>query len=183
MVDRRGFTLFDFMVGIAIIGILLGLGTPGLSHFVAKHKADATARTLWRGLAKAREAAVLSGKPVTFCGVDSDGLCIRDDIRAFMIFHDRDNDRRLSGEETPIQRVELDFPGSVTLRASNQMFISYSHDGYAKQFGSIVLCHQNKQPRYIRRVTVNRAGRSYMARDLNGDGIVEATDGTVIDCN
>lgn len=182
MREYFGFTLFDLMIAIAIASVLLGLGAPNLAHVLAKHTADANAHTVWRTLAKTREAAVLSGERATFCGVDNNNHCVRDDINAFVVFHDHDRDQKLGASETPIRRVELDFAGTVFLRASNQKHITYANDGHARQFGSVVLCPDNKKPQYIRRITVNPAGRPYLAWDRDGDGIIANADGSPIDC-
>lgn len=182
MRNRFGFTLFDLMITIAIGGVLLGLGTPNLTHTVTQYSADANARAIWRALAKTREAAILSGELTTFCGIGSDGHCVRDDINAFLVFHDRDRNQQLSVDETAVHRIDLDFAGEVTLRASKQKHITYANNGVPKQYGSIVLCHVSKKPQYIRRVTVNPSGRTYLARDLDGDGIIASADGSPIDC-
>lgn len=179
---RQGFTLFDLMVSIAITGILLGLGAPSVEHILAKSSADANAHVIWRTLTKTRETAVLSGKETTFCGIDSHNRCVRDNIRTLVIFHDDDRDRQLDATESPIHRVDLNYSGTVTLRASNQTYILYTHNGYANPFGSVVTCHSSGKSRYIRRISTNRSGRPYLATDRNGDGVVAGARGEPIKC-
>lgn len=183
MKNRHGFTLFDLLIAIAIACILLGVGLPGLTHLFNKLSADTNAHAIWRGLAKARETAVISAATITFCGVDNAGRCVRDNITTFAIFDDRNGNRSLDSDEQPIQRIDVNFKGTTTLRASSHPFITFSHYGSAKQYGSIVLCHHSKNPLYIRRISVNAAGRTYLARDLNGDGIVAAADRSPINCD
>lgn len=183
MRQGAGFTFFEFMIAIAIAGILLGLGVPGTADLFAKRSADANAHAVWRALAKTREVAVMSGKRATFCGMDNNGDCVRDDIRTLAIFIDRNRNRRLDGKETLVQRVDLNFNGEVVLRAAaSQKFLVYNSNGYARLPGSILLCHKSKNAVYARRVSVNRGGRPYLVRDRNGDGVVEGVDGTPIDC-
>lgn len=182
MRNSVGFTLFELMIAIAIIGILLGFGVPGTSHIFAKSSADANAHTVWRTLAKTREVAVIGGKRATFCGMDSTGNCVRDQIKTLTIFIDQNRNRKLDNSETLVHTADLKFNGRIKLRASNQRFIVYNPTGYVRQPGSIMLCHNSRDPTYTRRVGVNRGGRPYLARDRNGDGIIEAADGSPIDC-
>jgi type IV fimbrial biogenesis protein FimT len=175
MTHARGFTLIDLLLSITTLGLLLGVALPSMSDLIARYSANAHAQSIWRTLAKTRETAILSGERATFCGVDEHNRCVRDDIKAFMIFHDRDKNRELSSDETAIDRVDFDYPGEISLRASNQRQISFADTGYALQFGSIVLCHRSLKSAYTRRVTVNRAGRAYVTKeplDSNGQPIV-----------
>lgn len=178
----QGFTLFDLMVSIAIIGILVGLGAPSVEHMAAKSSADANAHTIWQTLAKTRETAVISGKETTFCGIDHNNRCVRDDIGALIIFHDDDRDGQLSANERAIYHVDLHYSGTVRLRASNRRYILYTHDGYANPYGSIITCPSNGNPRYIRRISTNPSGRHYQARDRNGDGIIAGAGDEPIEC-
>lgn len=183
MERQHAFTIFDLMMSLAIVGILLGFGVPGLEHLLARQASDATAHVIWRTLAKTRETAVLSGRETSFCGIDNNNQCERDNIQTLIIFHDGNRDHKLDGSDRLISRIPLDYPGTVTLRASNQHYISYAHNGDSKQFGSLVLCHASKEPQYIRRVTVNRSGRHYLARDYDGDGVIKGAGGETIHCD
>lgn len=55
---RRGYTLVEVMVGIAIAGILLAVGIPNLTHWILANKAKAAAEFYLDGLSMARRQAV-----------------------------------------------------------------------------------------------------------------------------
>ena len=182
MQTQKGFTLFDLMVGIAIGGILLGLAVPGLGRFIAATSADANARHVWRAIAKARSNAVVTGEKTTFCGVNEKQRCVRDKIKTFLVFVDHNDNHRLDDGDFLIDHFDVKRQGKVFLRASNSRYINYHSDGYASPYGSVMLCHKSKIPRYTRRISVNASGRHYLAKDKNGDGIIYDAYNKAIDC-
>lgn len=178
-----GLTLIDLLIYMALLAILLGLGSPNIRDTLAHYKSDTAARTVWRTLAKARESAVLSGDTTTFCGIDEHNQCVRNNIRALAVFHDSNDDQQIDNDETLVTRTELKYPGSIRLQASRGKRVTYRHNGRPRQLGgSIILCHNSGKPEYIRRVTFNPSGRHYLARDKNGDGIIAGYDGAAIEC-
>lgn len=173
----KGITLIELLIAGAIIAMLAGVGMPDLRGIFLKHNVDADARLILRHLQKTRESAVFSGHEMTFCGVDADQKCIRDNITRFVSFYDRNNNRRVDSDETVESEMQLAFPGQVHLRASNSRYIRYFNDGTANPFGSIWLC-PSQDPTLIRRIANQMAGRPYLHRTPTGG----ETDGETITC-
>lgn len=180
---ERGLTLIEYIIVIAIMAILLGAAAPNLSTFFRKQQADASAHQIWRQLQKTRELAVYSGRDMTLCGIDANNNCIRDNIRSLAIFFDANENRKIDADENVESLLEMQIEGNLRLQAGGTgRYIQYHHDGTANPLGSFIVCPKDANPRLIRRVTTNRAGRPYLARP-GPDGVVLAFDGAFIDCS
>jgi type IV fimbrial biogenesis protein FimT len=57
--NRRGYTLIEVMVGLAILGILLAVGIPSMKNWIVANKARAASEFYLDGLSMARRQAVL----------------------------------------------------------------------------------------------------------------------------
>ncbi len=64
--NRRGFTLTELLIVIALIGLLFGLVFMKLDSLVPSQRLKADARELASSLDQARNYAIVSGKPVKF---------------------------------------------------------------------------------------------------------------------
>ncbi len=177
-----GFTLFDALITLAIISILLSLGIPAFSDFLAKAESRHVSHTTHRMLAAARESAMDLERKIKFCGIDKTLECTNEGFSQLAIFVDYNKDSILDDNDTLILVRDLSYSGNSKLSASlGKKYIQFKEDGSASQAGSIIYCH----PSYVHfssRITVSMPGRSYIARDLNGDGIVELTSGKPISC-
>jgi type IV fimbrial biogenesis protein FimT len=56
---RRGHTLIEVLVGVAILGILLAVGIPGMTSWIMANKARAASEFYLEGLSMARRQAVV----------------------------------------------------------------------------------------------------------------------------
>jgi type IV fimbrial biogenesis protein FimT len=62
----RGMTLIELLIGLAIVGLLLGIGMPAFNAFIANSKVRSAAEALQSGLALARSAAMGRNQNVEF---------------------------------------------------------------------------------------------------------------------
>lgn len=62
----RGMTLIELMIALAILGVLLGLGLPAFSTFLANSKVRNATETLSAGLSLARSEAMRRNRNVEF---------------------------------------------------------------------------------------------------------------------
>ena len=64
---QRGFTLYELLVTVLVMGIIFGFGVPNLLEFARNNRMTATANDLVTALHLARSEAVRSGDRVTVC--------------------------------------------------------------------------------------------------------------------
>jgi prepilin-type N-terminal cleavage/methylation domain-containing protein len=95
--DRRGFTLVELMVVVAVLGAVLLLVPPNLHRFGARSRLENSANTIVALVAAAREQAILDGQPTR---ID------------FAIYEDEEGDphhaHRLVVSGNPVQRTAQD---------------------------------------------------------------------------
>lgn len=181
-----GFTFIDLLICLSVLGILTVLGTPALSHMLEKNRADTANSQIIHLLRYTRQLAVENQHVLTLCGVDSAGNCSHDWFNnEIFSFVDRNNDHSLDEGEEILHRTRFRSGGGVIhwRGAFGRKYLRYQNDGTAMENGSFYYCPANNDNQYAKRVTVNRAGRSYFGLDRNGDGIVENSSGNNIDCD
>src|SRR5690349_25053520 len=66
-IRRRGFTLLELLIGLAIAAIALALAIPGLGRWLAEQQLQDRADALLRGLDLARSEAIRTGSRVDVC--------------------------------------------------------------------------------------------------------------------
>lgn len=69
--SRRGFTLVEMLVAMAIVGIILAVGVPSMTGFLASRAAISNAEELAEALRFARSEALKRGTQVTVCSSDT----------------------------------------------------------------------------------------------------------------
>lgn len=180
----RGMTLIELMASIAITSILAAAGIPAYTDLVARQNANSFSNTLYRRLVLARNSAISLNTTVTICG-SRDGLsCVKDGISSLLVFRDVNRNHKIDISDSVLQNTSLKTKGTqVRLGAAlGRNYIEFNASGRARQTGSFYYCPKNRDPRMAKRVTVSLTGRAYIARDGNGDGIVELTNGKPITC-
>ncbi len=92
---QNGFTFFEVLVTLLIVGIVSGFGAPALATMLNNGQDAAGSHELQHSLDIARNEAVYQGIPVTVCalGDASENACANDKDaswnRGWIIFHDR----------------------------------------------------------------------------------------------
>lgn len=65
---QRGFTLWELLVTVLVIGVVLGLGIPNFSEFSRNSEMASAVNSLVSAIHVSRTEAVKRGVPVTLCG-------------------------------------------------------------------------------------------------------------------
>ncbi|MAT83781.1 MAG: hypothetical protein CMD39_05785 [Gammaproteobacteria bacterium] len=182
----RGFTLIELLVALALAGILLGLAVPAFRELVAARRTAADMNQIAGAIAAARAEAILRRRTVTFCP-GAAGRCGPADTwhAGQLVFVDVDADGRLDDEDTLTHALPPLRPGArVRWRAFRaRSYLQFQPRGWTRwQNGSFQYCPPDGDPRGARMAIVNAQGRVRMARDGDGDGVVENASGRPLAC-
>lgn len=97
---RRGFTLIEILVVIAIVAILLLIATPSMARFIADWRAKDAANSLIGQLRLARIEAIRKSRPVILCPVNAAGTACNNSQQdwkgGWLLFVDNDNNGAFS---------------------------------------------------------------------------------------
>lgn len=158
-----GFSLLELMMALSFISILSALALPSYSRWIVKQRAEVDANTILRLLHTARSHTVQTGERISFCGADKHHRCVRDNIFYWQVFHDSNQNKRWDKGEELVQTALQKATRHTALRASgNATDLVFNIDGSARRFGSIYTCNRIKDYAILKRVSVNRSGRSYV---------------------
>jgi type IV fimbrial biogenesis protein FimT len=179
---NSGFTLIELMIIVAIVGILVAIGTPSFNSTISSSRLTTYANEFVTALNLARSEAIKRGQPVV---VRETGANWEAGWRVFV-----DIDRSTAAKEdafnagTDIElRVYSALPGSYTLRGNNNFinFIRYTPTGVISNpvGGSFVICNGGVLSG-AKLIVVNGMGRVRLAPDADHDGIPEKNGTTEI---
>lgn len=181
-----GYTLVELLAVLAIAAILLALALPAMGPRAPRERATAALNQIIGSVALARSAAVLHGTPVTFCPGFA-GSCLGRDQwhRGALVFRDANQ----NGLKEPGEALLSALPGLETgarlyWRAfRSRSYLRFLPAGYTEwQNGHFLYCPAGGDPRLARMLILNAQGRTRVARDTDGDGIVEDARGRPVRC-
>ena len=179
----HGFTLIELLVVLAIAAIITSFATSSLQHLLKRSQARTTTYQLIGALSFARNAAVTKNQWITLC-LSADGTnCDRHSQGELNVFIDHNRNYRIDENEL-LQRFQIGGERtSIQFRVSaGRDYLRYRGNGSAVEFGSILVCPKNTDPRYASLAIINFNGRPRSGRDNNKDGIMEGSNGSNISC-
>ena len=178
---KKGFTLTETLVVVALIAITLSIGLPALSSFRERIQARQSATELHQLISYTRSQSILLAQRVTLCPLDNSNACSSDWNGPLSVFTDLNNNRVMDADET-LLKVMSAVQSSNELRAFNSKVISFDHLGFAGfNNGTLSYCLNGATTSgsaYI----ISRNGRMRLAGDKNNDGLPELLNGKTIDC-
>lgn len=166
--SSSGFTLVELLVALAITGLLLGLGAPGVGAWLAEQQLQERADALLHALDRARSEAVKRGSRVHVCP-DASGACPgnsaawEDGWTIAAPPADGGSDAAAT-----IAHERASAPG-VTIRGNRPVadYVSYTSLGYARrvdgalQMGSFTVCRAGHK---ARKIVLANSGRARLER-------------------
>lgn len=172
--NKRGFSLIEIMISIAVLAILTTIALPSLGEFIVKLKVDNKVSELQRMLLTARNTAINTGLNVSVCPInvnrtDCTGAADWSGVIGII------SQNQVIKEISPINATDkLQFAfDRVTYNASGQLT--------ANNAGTFSFCpHANED--FSRAVIISLSGRTFLSSDNNGDGKDQDRQGANIVC-
>ncbi len=180
---QRGFTLLELIFSLAIATILALLSIPSFQQASGKNKADSITSSIYRQINFTRQTAIASNERVILCGHDKKQGCTSKNIESMIVFIDLNNDFLFDKEKEEILNSVTFAKGDYSIKWNRKLPLRYRSDGTISFPGSFIFCPQDKKNvQAIRRITVNRTGRAYIAKKHKKKGIVLSASGKEIHC-
>ena len=187
---QSGFTLWELLITVAVMGIVLGLGVPNFLEFQRNNVMAANANELVTALYLARSEAVKRQAPVTLCASANptavNPVCGGAVNGGFIVFVDNndtdgdgvpDGDVIVNGGEQVL--VQQDEPGGTMNVFADGLYVSYAATGFTRNAPlnppgatTVLYCDErgNKDTgggmSAARVVTIAQTGRPQMLRDM-----------------
>ena len=122
-IKKKGFTLFELMITIAIFSIILSFALPYFHQYMASQERSKTLNILINSIRVARNTANLQRKNITICPSQDLHQCQNYQWNAgFIVFIDNNKNRRVDPNETIIRTEQqqlkygnLDWRGTLNL--------------------------------------------------------------------
>ena len=133
---QTGFTLYELMITLVIVGIVLSFGIPNLSAFTANSRMSSTANDLHASFHLARSEAARGKTNITICA-SADALgaanCGGTWDQGYIVFIDDDGDLARAGATETVLRAHGPIAEGVSLAVANDAtYFSYAQSGLGR---------------------------------------------------
>lgn len=172
---ETGFTLYELMITLLIVGIVLTVGIPNLTEFTSNSRISTAANDIHAAFQIARSEAARSKANVTICAsnnsTDDDADCQGTWEEGFIVFLDLNGDISRSGAGETVLRAHPAIPEGVTLNVANDAaYFSFASTGLgrgnvggATALSQVIVCDDRGA---IETTTGSSAGRLFVATPL-----------------
>lgn len=174
-----GFTLYELLITVLIVGVILAVGVPNLRQFTQNNRMTATANDLLSAFHLARTEASRAKSNITICAsansMEPAADCGGTWDQGFIVFIDTNGDLARSGAGETILRAQPAATNGVAfVVADDARYFSYAPTGLGRQnvggapaISQVVLCDD--------RGNITAAGGSSAARLLIATPLGRAT--------
>ena len=134
---QSGFTLYELLITLMIVGVVLTLGIPNMSEFTRNSRITTTANDLHAAFQLARSEAARAKTNITICASDNSTTAAADCQGAwedgFIIFIDANGDLLRAGGGESVLRAHGPIAEGVSLAvANNASYFSYASTGLGR---------------------------------------------------
>ena len=180
---QNGFTLYELLVTLLVIGVVMTIGIPNMSAFTSNSRMATTANDLHSSFMLARSEAARSKTNVTVCAsansMDADADCNGSFDDGWIIFLDVDGDLQRAGADENLLRRHPAIDSQIDINVNaGATYFSFAPTGLGRgdvggnpAFQTAVLCDDrgniiaaggNSAARYL---VVTPIGRATVVRD------------------
>ena len=132
--NQSGFTLYELMVTVAIVGVIMAFGVPNMRQFNQNAKMTSTANDLHAAFHLARSESSREKTNITVCPSDDGATCGADVTwdQGYIVFVDLDGDIAVDGDDT-ILRAQPAIAAGITLKVANDAkYFSFAATGLGR---------------------------------------------------
>lgn len=177
---QRGVTLFELMIGLAIVGVVLIVAVPAAQSIIIKNRIVAEINEMSGIIQYARATAVDEQVSTLVCPSANFSTCTTDWSQVKMVFADEDGNGARSGDEEILVATSL--LSSNNYATGPGQAIVFSPNGSANVLSTILVCHKDKDATFARELTITPQGRVKMSRDNDNNGVHENVSGNALSC-
>jgi type IV fimbrial biogenesis protein FimT len=168
------------MISVSIVAIILTFVAPSLQSILIKNRIVAEINELSALIQYARHHAIDEQGQTIICPSVNYSNCSNDWADPKIVFVDDDDNGVRGANETLL--VTIPATSDINLITGPGNTLRFTGNGEASFATSILLCHQNKEAKYARSLSISLQGRVKMSSDSDRDGINEADDGSELAC-
>lgn len=190
----QGFTLLEVMVTLAIAGILVAIGVPGLTAFIANNRMVSQVNTMVGLMNAARVEAIAQRRTVTVCGSADGVVCNGSWSNNWIAFIDRNGNGVINTtvpaaatDDVVIRVAPVQRPLTVALLSSDnaKTTVQFNSQGFSADGNGVTFrfC-DGRGDTYARGAILLASGRIAVATDTNStkDNIVNGHDNANLAC-
>ena len=181
-----GFTLFELMISITVLGILATVSLPNLSAMLQNNAGETVLNDVARTMSMARASAVVQGHTITMCRSIDNKACNGEWHNGILVFLDRNGNRIVDTNDEIIHVTSFaNIPGTLKLSSfPSKQYLQFTPAGVINnQTGNFTWCPADHKPEQAQQLIFNITGRVRFAIDADKDGIREGADGNPLSCN
>jgi len=166
--DTRGVTLIEMMTVMAVLAVLLGLGSASFNRMLEDTRLRTLSNDLLNDLRLTRSEAILRGERVVMCAAATADACssVAGWHQGWLLFQDANNNGWRDADE-PVLRFRPAAPTGWTVSGNTPVARYVSYDalgstrltGGAFQAGTVTVCRSGASNAPARRVIINSMGR------------------------
>ena len=173
--SQNGFTLYELMITLLIVGVVLSLGIPNMRAYSQNSRMTSTANDFHAAFHLARSEASRAKTNITICAsansMDAGANCGGTWDQGYIVFVDTDGNIATGGVDETILRAQPTMPEGVILAvADDATFFSFAGTGLGRgnvsgndALSQIVMCDERGN---ITAAGGNSAARLFVATPL-----------------
>jgi type IV fimbrial biogenesis protein FimT len=186
---RKGFSLIELMIVLAVLAISLGLAAPSFQAVINTNRIASAANDVTAAIQLARSEAIRSNRSVVLCRSDDLSACTAGSgaWKGWIVFVDTDGSGQRDNGEVIVRNGAIDSPliayGSSNIVALNNRIAFQSDgrargsDGFTALSGSVELCLATSVPtENARDVSIAFGGRTTLLKKSTSGVCVAPTD-------
>ena len=177
---QSGFSFIELVIVMTIIGVISLFSVNLPNHFIASINTRVSTQSISHMLRSSRSQAINLLTEVIVCPSKDEIHCHNDWNSNLISFIDSNKNNRRDNSE-PINLRHYNSTDLTVSYSRSIRLIKFNPDGRVNSNGSFFIC-SNQSNVKKQALVINRQGRVRLAKDNDGDGIVEGANANNINC-